>query len=292
MIIENLAAGVVTFNRLDLLKKVIEGLRNQSVKPKAIFVVNNSSTDGTAEWLEKQNDLTVFTQENTGSSGGQYRNVLEMYRAGYDWFWIMDDDVCPTVDCLENLFKERDEKKILAPLRFGTDGKPYFNDTVKFNLTNPFKSIWKKVLSEADLLEPIFSAEGPTFEGPLFHRSVVKDIGLPDKDFFIYADDTEFLIRASRAGYKPYIIREAKLNRLLTPPNNEYIFTWKHYYVIRNILIVDILYGNIFVKTIRPIIYTLVWLFRSKSIANIKTVLKAFKDAYMYKQQDLKVKDE
>jgi len=289
MIIENLAVGVVTYNRLDLLKKVIAGLRNQSIKPHSIFVVNNSSTDGTTEWLETQSDLKVFKQDNTGSSGGQYKSILEMYRAGYEWIWIMDDDVCPAEDCLQNLFAERNEKKIIAPLRIGANGEIYYNDTLTFNFTNPFKGIWAKIISEYDLNQRIIEADGITFEGPLFHRNLIDEIGLPDKDFFIYGDDTEFLLRANRVGYKSYIIREAILNRMLAPAEDEYIFTWKHYYILRNIMIVDILYGNFIIKTLRPFLYTLVWAFRSKSLDNLKTVIRAYKDACVYKQKNLKV---
>jgi GT2 family glycosyltransferase len=289
MVIENLAVGIVTFNRLKLLKKVIEGLRSQSIRPNEIFVVNNSSTDGTSEWLESQNDLTVINQTNTGSSGGQYKSILEIYLAGYEWIWIMDDDVCPSENCLEKLFEERNEKTIVAPLRIGANGGIYFNDTLKFNLKNPFKGIWDTILSKNDLNKPIIEADGITFEGPLFHRSLISNIGLPDRDFFIYADDTEFMIRANREGYKSYIIRDAILNRMLNPPEDEYIFTWKHYYVLRNIMIVDILYGNFIVKILRPTLYTIVWLFRSKSFANVKTVLSAFKDACLYKQRNVRV---
>lgn len=292
MIIENLAVGVVTYNRLQLLQKVIEGLRNQSVKPNAIYVVNNSSTDGTTEWLEAQSDLIVFKQENLGSSGGQYKSVLEMYRAGYEWIWIMDDDVCPEPDCLKNLFAERNEKAIIAPLRIGADSKIYYNDAITFNLKNPLKSFWTKILTENDIQNKVIEADGITFEGPLFHRKLVEEIGLPDKDFFIYGDDTEFLIRAHNAGYKSFIIRDSKLNRLLNPPTNELLFTWKHYYMIRNIMIIDILYGNGFIKTLRPFFYLVLWLFRSKSKENIRTVLKAYKDSYLYKQKNLMVGDE
>ena len=50
---DKVVAAVVTFNRLELLKQSINALRNQSKKPDAILVVNNSSTDGTGEWLER-----------------------------------------------------------------------------------------------------------------------------------------------------------------------------------------------------------------------------------------------
>ena len=55
------AAAILTHNRLELLKLSVRSLRNQTRKPDEIIIVNNGSTDGTAEWLSKQNDLFVVT---------------------------------------------------------------------------------------------------------------------------------------------------------------------------------------------------------------------------------------
>ena len=64
-----ITAVVVTFNRLELLKKGIESLRKQA-RLSNIIVVNNGSTDGTDKWLATQTDLRVINQENVGGSGG------------------------------------------------------------------------------------------------------------------------------------------------------------------------------------------------------------------------------
>jgi len=53
-----IAAVVVTYNRLELLKQCIDSIKNQTRKPDEIIVVNNSSTDGTLEWLNPNKDLT------------------------------------------------------------------------------------------------------------------------------------------------------------------------------------------------------------------------------------------
>ena len=45
------ATVVVTYNRLSYLKNLIESLRQQTYTDNHIIVINNSSTDGTAEWL-------------------------------------------------------------------------------------------------------------------------------------------------------------------------------------------------------------------------------------------------
>ena len=48
-----IAAVIVTYNRLDKLKKALVSYESQSVKPQYIIVVNNASTDSTQEYLEK-----------------------------------------------------------------------------------------------------------------------------------------------------------------------------------------------------------------------------------------------
>lgn len=45
-----IAAVVVTYNRIDSLKRSIKALRKQSHTPNEIIVINNSSTDGSLDW--------------------------------------------------------------------------------------------------------------------------------------------------------------------------------------------------------------------------------------------------
>lgn len=282
----SVATIVITFNRLELLKKTINGLRNQSYPIDEIIVVNNGSTDGTLEWLDAQNDIYFVTQENTGSSGGQYTGFKTAHDRGHVWIWAMDDDVVPRVDCLEILMKNKNGEKVLAPLRYSLDGTPFINDTIMFNLSNPFKNIWERLLTESDLTEELVYAEGPTFEGPFFHRSLIDNIGLPEKNFFIYADDSEYMIRAKKAGYTSYVITNANIDRMLDVPDLNNEFSWKNYYIIRNIIAIDVMHGNIAVRFLRPIAYLMSWLKKANTSSDRKTVIKAFKDGYFYKSEN------
>lgn len=277
---ESVAAVVITFNRLELLKEVLSAVKNQSRKPDKIIVVNNSSTDGTSEWLSDQNDIKVITQENLGSSGGQYTGLNVAYELGYEWIWTMDDDVVPDINCLENLLNSNSKYLIRAPLRFDNNNKPYLNDAISYNFTNPMKSLWVELINNELLKKDYIEAIGITFEGPLIHRSVIEKIGLPNINFFIFADDTEFFVKANRAGFKSIIVTSSKLYRKISLPDNIYKFSWKTYYIIRNLIWLDRIFGNFFVKYLRPFGYFLVWLFRSKSLSDIKTVFKAFKSGY------------
>ena len=66
--------------------------------------------------------------------------------------------------------------------------------------------------------------DGMTLEGPFFHRSMLEKIGFVEKNFFIYADDTEYSIRLLKNNIKMAIIKDAKINRLLPFPTNVHIF--------------------------------------------------------------------
>src|SRR3989339_2181349 len=113
-----IAAVVVTFNRLTLLQECIESLRNQTHTLDEIIIVNNSSTDGTLEWLNAQKDLTVITQENSGSAGGQYTGIKTAYEKGYDWILLFEDELIAESSALEILLKYTEKNfSALACLR-------------------------------------------------------------------------------------------------------------------------------------------------------------------------------
>jgi len=53
----SVAAVIVTYNRLDMLKKTIDAVRSQIFRPQYIIVINNGSTDSTPQWLAQQHDI-------------------------------------------------------------------------------------------------------------------------------------------------------------------------------------------------------------------------------------------
>jgi len=200
-----IAAVVVTYNRLNLLKDCINAIRNQTQKVDEIIVVNNSSTDGTLEWLEEQKDLTVITQENLGGAGGFYTGIKTAYEKGYDWIWCMDDDTIPQAKALEFLVKcdAINEKftGFLSSVSIWIDGEIHKMNIPMFDRNNP---AWLDYIFKNRIV-PIKST---SFVSILINSYAVIECGLPIKEMFIWSDDVEYTLRISRK-FKGFLVLDS-----------------------------------------------------------------------------------
>lgn len=245
-----ITAVVVTFNRLELLKQGIECLRKQQ-KLTGIIVVNNGSTDGTREWLNAQPGLLVVHQDNVGGSGGFYTGIERAYSEGADWIWCMDDDVFPHPDCLDRLlpYTDRPEVGILSPRRL-LEGKVFTHEFRHFNFTNPVGSLHGRKLAKQQVNQAT-EIVGADFEGPFISRRVVEKIGLPNRELFIFCDDTDYCLRAHLAGFKLLYIPEALMDKHKFFSNDTWTSRnrkkkWKRYYQVRNEAYLNHHYGRNF----------------------------------------------
>ncbi|MDE6485292.1 MAG: glycosyltransferase family 2 protein [Duncaniella sp.] len=231
-------AVVVTYNRLELLKRTIKCLR-ETKNLDGIVVVNNDSTDGTQAWLESQEGLTVIHQANVGGAGGFKTGMKYAYDAGADWIWCMDDDVFPRPDCLGKLMSHCDDKEvgIMSPRRI-MDGKIFTTEFKDFNLTDTFASTTVMPLRKIEV-ENVTAISGAAFEGLFIRREVIDKIGYPNDQLFIFYDDTDYCIRTLMAGYKIIYVPEALMDKYKFFTDVTWIQRaaskrWKRFYQIRN----------------------------------------------------------
>lgn len=220
-------AFVVTYNRLDLLKKTIACLQHQSYPIDKLFIVNNGSTDDTTEWLSTQPGLQVIHQQNTGGAGGFSTGVRFAYEEGADWIWMMDDDVFPAPDCLETLLKYSDRSLCLHPARYYSD-----DVYVPWGYQYDIRRDKEIKVSPENFEKEIFSVNVGCFEGMLIHRSIIRKIGFPDKRFFITSDDRIYGHLASQHT-DVTLVRDAKLKRQALSSETKYSPMYT-YYLIRN----------------------------------------------------------
>jgi glycosyltransferase involved in cell wall biosynthesis len=101
MAVPEVSVVVPTHNRLPVLTEVLSALvRQEGAPPFEVVVVDDGSTDGTAEWLRSRSfdlSLRVFTQENRGPAAA--RNTGVAVSAGR-WVAFLGDDTVPAVGWL------------------------------------------------------------------------------------------------------------------------------------------------------------------------------------------------
>lgn len=183
----NTIAIIVTFNRLRLLKECLAAVKSQTRPPDQIIVINNGSTDGTAEWLALQEELITYSQPNSGGAGGFSRGIAEAYLLDADWIWVMDDDTIPKTNALEELMSplfnpdiETATVGFLSSKVLWIDGNMHqLNQT--YHLTDPRK-LEKLSFKDRGLLPLI---QFGTFVSMLLSAKAVERVGLPIKEFFI-----------------------------------------------------------------------------------------------------------
>lgn len=254
-----IAAVVVTFNRLNLLQECIEALRNQTRKLDEIIVVNNFSTDGTLKWLTEQKDLTVITQENSGSAGGQYTGIKTAYEKGYDWIWCMDDDGYPDENCLVNLiqlvFKENPE--VVSPIVIDKNDHSrlaFYSPILRDNSYLDSTQSVEEFLAYAK--NRVIDGFGFFYNGVLVSRLVVAKVGLPIKELFIWGEEQEYFLRMKKHNIKMLVSSDALFfhpkSRLKTQKIifNKYAYTGnidqRYYYLFRNKGYISKKYFNFF----------------------------------------------
>lgn len=197
-----IAAVVVTYNRLELLRQCVEALRAQTTVCD-ILIVDNASTDGTSNWLVSQPDLHYRnTGSNLGGAGGFNFGMRWAVEAGYDYVWVMDDDTLPQSDALEKLLEADSVLEgnygWLSSVALWTDGSE-----CKMNRQKLKKSFYEySPLMKYGLVQ----AEQATFVSLFLRSETIRRFGLPIKEYYIWGDDLEYTRRIAVRGELPCFI--------------------------------------------------------------------------------------
>jgi GT2 family glycosyltransferase len=132
---------------------------------------------------------------------------------------------------------------------------------LRFDLTNPLSIKPKTAMVETTYrtraaMPHRVELENVAFEGFLVHRRVVDKIGLPDPSYFIFYDDVDFAVRARRAGFRIWGVRDAVLVRQLDFDQQHDLSSWKGYYMYRNLFAVHFRYGQNLGVRLKPWLVT------------------------------------
>ncbi|HKU34301.1 MAG TPA: glycosyltransferase [Paenarthrobacter sp.] len=200
-------AVVVTYNRRELLETTLAGIAAGTQVPDAVVIVDNASTDGTADFLRTYAGPVpadvVTLNTNVGGAGGF---VVGMERAvldhGAQHVWIMDDDTEPqpgalreALDVSEGYAQQTGETPgFIASRVVWTDGRDHPMNRMRPRIGASGQA---RVAATRVGATQIRSA---SFVSVLVHADEIRRHGLPIADYFIWNDDLEFTARVSRRG--------------------------------------------------------------------------------------------
>ncbi len=281
---DKIAAVVVTYNRKDLLGQCLDSLLRQSRPLDALYIIDNHSTDGTCDFLIGRglitpvagpSDTPVETirpipapsgvrpalevhylrmPENTGGAGGFCEGMKRAVEAGFDWLWLMDDDLLTDPEALtvltqkaETLRRRGEELFILNSLIFVPDRPDgdalafplqEFSSTrhPKSGIPNPRGGVYHWRLSEVrdQVRDGLYRWVCP-FNGTFVPARAVREVGLPNPGFFLWGDEKDWLWRAARR----FALYTAVESRAFHPLARVAQFDWRQYYYLRNAMIVN-----------------------------------------------------
>lgn len=206
----SVVAIIVTYNRKNLLKECIYSLLMQDVTASLdIYIIDNASTDGTKDAIQEyiDNDAIQYfnTEANLGGAGGFEFGVRQAAKESYDYIWIMDDDTIPMSIALKELLEAAENIGsfgFLSSHALWTDGS-----VCTMNIQR--KDIFRKLdLKEFD--HKIIPVEYATFVSLLVPMPIVKEVGAPIGEFFIWGDDWEYTRRISKK-YKSFVVTNSKV---------------------------------------------------------------------------------
>jgi N-acetylglucosaminyl-diphospho-decaprenol L-rhamnosyltransferase len=198
---------VVTYNSVRVIGDLLDSLPPAlGALTAEVVVVDNGSTDGTAEFVAARGDCKVVRSANVGYAGGINRGVREGGSA--EAILILNPDVRLGENSVLPLLKALHEPNvgIVAPQVRSPEGELEFSLRREPSLLNAagLSRTGRAALSEhisdpADYAHPcaVDWALGAVL---LIARSCYDRLGGWDESFFLYSEETDFCLRARDLG--------------------------------------------------------------------------------------------
>jgi GT2 family glycosyltransferase len=285
----NIGCVLVTFNRLEKLKVALESYDEQSLKPQYLIVVDNASTDGTAKYLKDWQTATceyerivIALDSNIGGSGGFYAGEELAITKKADWIMVADDDAYLAknyIEYIENYINNHNAPSLAIICGAVRQQNSVFNE---------HRSIWKskynlnfvKKVPEEWFNKKEFEFDFTSYVGPVMNKQKLLEVGLVNKDFFIWLDDYDHAYRLHKVGKliclpETYIIHDAD--------TAHFDLSWKAYYGFRNKLTLIKKFGFLSYIVVLGVftLKTLLCPIKGRSLTEVKIRLAGLKDAVL-----------
>jgi GT2 family glycosyltransferase len=261
------AAVVVTRNRPALLKRCLAAIDSQTFPAIQLVVVDNASDEPTRALLAVEaarrdgSFHSIRLEQNTGGAGGFHAGMHACLSLPCTHMWLMDDDCEPDSEAVAEL--------VLAAAIVGEDAVLGGNIIDLNGESVNVQPVSERLGTNCAPQYPLHLADGLlemctlTFVSFLVSVDLVRKVGLPLKQFFIWGDDTEYSCRLARFT-KLYQVGKSKTKHLKSGDNSQSICkeqdrdkVSQYHWFYRNRLFINLKYDGLISKN------TLQFIFRS-----------------------------
>ncbi|MGZ3493159.1 MAG: glycosyltransferase family 2 protein [Thermodesulfobacteriota bacterium] len=227
---------IPNWNGKHFLVECIDSLKDQTFRDFETILVDNGSTDGSAEFAEERYGgfiRVIRNKKNLGFTGG---NNVGIEAARGEYIVLLNNDTWAEPTWLQELAKATSFNRPIGMWAskvcsyYKRDQIEGVGELIYWDGLCRSKGQYELERGQYNEIEEIFFPPGC---GGMYRRSVFGEVGLFDEDFFAYADDAEIGIRARLAGWKCLLVPKAILYHKNSGTGGQYS-PFKAFYVERN----------------------------------------------------------
>lgn len=200
---------ICNYNKKNDALACIRSILESKFQDYDIYVVDNASTDGSAEAIRNaygEQVTLLVNQENLGGSGGFNTGLRAVFQKGYPYLMCVDNDALLDENAVGNLLaflQEHPETGIAAAKIYHREAPDYVQQFgQKIDFENFCTDVtYLNAYEDGSMPEYVYT-DAVAACALMIRRSVIEKIGFMPEENFLYWDDTEWCYLCNRAGWK------------------------------------------------------------------------------------------
>ena len=225
---------LLNWNGQQVVEECLKSLQKQTYSPLEVIVVDNASTDGSAELVKKgfPEVKLIVNKTNLGFGGGN--NVGIRVSQG-KYVMMLNNDTRLDPKCIEELkgSLEKDQRYGACASKILLEYEDNLIDAAGIVVCPDGLSIGRGRLEKGNTYDEEAEVFFASDCACLYRREMLEDVGLYDEDFFAYADETDMGWRAQLAGWRCIYNPKAVVHHFHSASSGTYS-PFKAYLVERN----------------------------------------------------------
>lgn len=211
--------GVVTvlYNSASVLEDFYTSLNAQTYKDFSVYCVDNASVDDSVARCATQGAryIILANDKNLGVAAGNNQGIRAAVADGCEYVLLLNNDVVFGEDMFQQLLDglHHNHCSMTTPLAYYHDRPSVIWAAGGF--FQPWAGYRCLHYSDGDIDTGQYVKAAQVAYTPtccvLIRRELFASVGLMDERYFVYWDDTDFMLRAWKLGKKLYLLPQTKL---------------------------------------------------------------------------------